>query len=166
MAKSPFDILSEILKAAVDDVLRANLRDYLGQAANDIKVRTRLGYGVSKNEQPREKLKPLKDSYITQRQRDKKSRRLSGATTAGKSNLTRSGQMLDAITSKVTSKNKGSIEFDEARSDGHTNSEIADYVSKDRPFLNLSNLELKRLEDRLRKDLTQEVTNRLKKTIR
>lgn len=70
--------------------------------AEQIKKRTRLGYGVEEQGDPQQKLKALSDDYKDWRKKNKG--KLSSATTVSKSNLTQTGEMLDSIQSRVEGK--------------------------------------------------------------
>lgn len=73
------------------------LDDVAKQLVERIKLRTRLGKGLEKSGQvggSPKPLAPLSKNYVKQR----KSAKLSGLTKPGKSNLTRTGALLDAIT--------------------------------------------------------------------
>lgn len=121
---------------------------------DDIKNRTRLGYGVSKNESAKQKLAKLSDSYKIQRKRDSKRGQLSKDTKPSKSNLTKSGSMLDNLET-TSNKRKLSLKVKPSGtdSDGVSNAKKAQWVSKDRPFLFLSKTEIKRITKFLRKEL-------------
>jgi hypothetical protein len=113
----------------------------LGEYARDlIKSRSRKGSGVDRQGGKSTRLKPLKDTYKKQRTRLKSRGALSSETTPGKSNLTRSGEMLDNITVKPV-KNGAELQFANRKL-----SERAKAVSdKGRPFFTLSASELKKV---------------------
>ena len=97
---------------------------------NQIKTRTRLGYGVDDNG-TQSKLKPLAKSTIKSRE----SKRLSSETSPSTSNLTESGDMLDGMTARVSQYTNGTrIEIQLQAKD----LKKAQYVSEDRPFMNLT----------------------------
>lgn len=109
-------------------------------AANLIRVRTRLGYGVRSEGQERSKLKPLSSKYIDFR---KKYKNLSGFTTAKRSNLTLTGQLLDSL--KGRSNTRGIIVYLDKRRNGEslTNPQLKDYQEeKGRYFFYLSRTEI------------------------
>ena len=96
-----------ILKNNVDNVISPKIMKELGTAAAAmIKLRSRLGYGVtgSRGNVKRKKFKKLADATIESRERFKK---LHGDTTPKRSNLTFRGIMLDSL--KVTSVNDGKV---------------------------------------------------------
>lgn len=133
--------------------------------------RVKLGRGVTSDKaKPQavrnKKLKGLSDSYIQQRKGrlkffkgkqgqtfavEKSSRfsfskpKLGPLGKPSKSNLTFSGDMLEALEFKVTKSGVRVFVNNRIRKDGMTNQEVAEHVSKDRPFLNLSNVEHKRV---------------------
>lgn len=114
-----------------------------------IKKRTRAGYGVDSKGSTKQKLKKLSTPYINQRKKKKPS----GPTTPSKSNLTSSGDMLDDLTPKSPKQGKVEIGFKDKKS-----RDKAKYVSKDRPFNNLSGPELKQM-----KAFIQKIVNKLLK---
>ena len=129
----------------VSDALRAKIGQY---AVDRIKTRTRLGKGVKEFNTPSEKLKPLSRAYIKQRVKDSK---LSSQTTPSKSNLTRSGGMLDSLTYKVSG-DKVIIGFDKSSAERK-----AGYVSDERPFLTLSTAEYNGLIRLIRKEVLKKL---------
>jgi hypothetical protein len=156
---------AEQLSKAIETVVqRQNFKKYMDKAADLIKVRTRLGYGVKKNEDAKTRLDDLSPEYVKQRQRMRRAGTLSEKTNPKKSNLTKTGQMLDNIVGVADGDAEGHIEFKGSRSDSNlTNAELAEEMNKTRPFFKLSNLEVKQLTDAIRKDLLAEVNKRLKR---
>lgn len=128
------------LKESVNEARRPDIFRNLAKFSIDIIVkRTRLGYGVDKFLEPKSKLRPLADSYVKQRRKTK----LNALTSAKKSNLTRTGQMLDSIKILSVSQKSAVIGPTGSRSDSSsTNEQIVAYnAEKGRVFLNLSDLE-------------------------
>lgn len=125
------------LETLVDDVINKEVTDKVGRkVAKTVRERTRKGFGVKANGGRKERLKKLKKPTKKIRQDLKKKGQLSGKTTPNRSNLTRSGRMLDNIgysasDKEVTIAPKGKEQL-KARD-----------VSKDRPFMNLSKTEIK-----------------------
>jgi hypothetical protein len=78
---------------------------------------------------------------------------------AKRSNLTFTGQMLDALTFISTDKGARIFIKNTRRDDGkNTNSEIADYVQKQgRPFLELSEKEVKIVQSSLARSIREEI---------
>jgi len=139
-----FSELSKLIEKLGGDI-KETLRDKrvlneIGEeAVDDIVKRTRLGYGVEKNGDKKGKLKPLSESYKEQRKEERKEGRLSTATSPSKSNLTRTGAMLDDLYHEVE-EDGVTIRFKSKFSDVK-----AAKVSRSRPFLNLSDLQVKRI---------------------
>lgn len=145
MAKVDMTKFKKDMKKVIDEFdKKETMRDVGNFAADRIVKRTRLGKGVSEKGGDSQPLKRLSDGY--KKQRKKKSTELSQFTTPGKSNLTRTGQMLDSV--KVTEVDQGRalVAPTGNRTDSKINKlnnlDVAGYVSKDRPFLNLSKAEL------------------------
>lgn len=124
----------------------------LGQAAaEEIKKRTRAGYGVSSNEGNKERLAALSDGYKRRRARAQ----LSPETSASRSNLTFSGSMLDSIQFVPISRFEGRVTPTGTDENGISNVDKAFYVTEQgRPFLYLSKPEIRRLRDLLRTKLS------------
>lgn len=122
----------------------------LGDGANSlIKKRTRLGYGVSSQEGDKERLNPLSDSYKKQRKLHPKS----SDTTPTKSNLTRTGDMLNSLTAEV---GQSSVKL---TFKGKLNIDKAGFVTEGgRPFMNLSKAEV----NQLKKLLNDTIFDRIK----
>jgi hypothetical protein len=151
--------LNSRIKLAVSPIYMAQ---YGNKAAQLVKDRTRLGFGVSEEGAPREALEPLSDSYKKQRAgeiafaktkegklyafKPKSPPKLSSFTSVGKSNLTNTGQMLDNIKLKSVSTGRATLHITGKR-DGSklTNDEVAGFVSEKRPFFHLSKTELKQI---------------------
>jgi len=107
-----------------------------------VKKRTRLGYGVSVNFGAKQRLLRLSPKYIESRKRFN----LHGETTPKRSNLTRTGQMLDSV--QIISMREGSIVIGPRgpRTDGKKNEKIAEYQAKQgRIFNRVSALEFKQI---------------------
>jgi hypothetical protein len=154
------------LQSSVRDFFTKEYLVEIGEIAADmIRTRTRLGYGVDADGKPRKKLKKLSDSYkkfrsgklafftdgsgVVHPYEPKTPKvHLSEYTTANKSNLTLSGDMLDSVTVKEVGKNKVFV-----GPTGKRNEQVAEWVTEQgRPFNNLSNIEVKRLEEIFRKE--------------
>lgn len=156
MAGSKVNIkkLEAALAAAIKEVESPQTMKEVGEEMADrIRKRTRLGKGVAERGGNPEPLKPLSRSYRDQRAgkvafftdeegivhpyKPKRAPKLSPQTSAGKSNLTRTGELLDSIA--VLTAKLGSVIIGLK---GKRNKDVAAYVSQDRPFLNLSKPEL------------------------
>ena len=175
----------------------SNMRKYAQQAADMIKLRTRLGSGVAHDGDTKEDLKPLSAAYIEQRKdmqnvaenaslvskykaaKNQKSAKigksskaetfahggLSPLTTPSKSNLTRSGQLLDSIAVQSAAQGHAEVGPTGMRDDGKSNADIAKWQEeKGRPFNHLSNVEVKRIKETIQKDLRAEMKRRLTTT--
>ncbi len=158
--KKDIEALKRKIETARDKVLD-EIEDVGEDAAALIKKRTRLGYGVSEHGARKEKLKPLADSYkkqrrgeITFRKKDgytypikpREKPKLSSNTTAKRSNLTYSGEMLDDLHAKKTKTNTVEITFKTKES-----KKKAEYVSETRPFNFLSSSEIKQIREKIQK---------------
>ena len=134
---------------------RLNLKKIAEASADDIRRRTRLGFGVERNGAPRQRLQTLSPAW------KKKRGQLKGdlntaLTSPNRSNLTLSGQMLAALTSRINSSKSFTLLFRPSRRpynfrEGrqYTNAEIANFAHEgDRPFLFYTNRELERLKRR------------------
>lgn len=153
---------AKVLKA-VDNIFSSrNIAPLVNDMAKDIKKRTRLGYGVSSFGEEKYKLPPLEERTVERREDLKQKGRLSESTSPAKSNLTERGFLLDALIGRFNTKGKINFVFRENRGDGKANSKIASYVSKKRPFLNISNLELKRFINQFKLKLTSEIAKLFK----
>jgi len=127
-------------------------------AASIIVKRTRLGYGVDKEYGQKQKLAPLAPSYIKQR---KMFAGLNPLTTPKRSNLTRTGQMLDSVQA-IVRRGVIYIEPTGTRDDGKKNLDVAIWNHKgnarrNRPprvFMNLSQLEFNQTVRFYRKTFT------------
>lgn len=122
----------------------------LGELAVSLIVkRTRLGYGVAKNGGKRFKLAALSDGYVKQRRKGG----LSKFARPKKSNLTRTGQMLESV--KVLKVSKGTITVGPqgVRSDGISNDDLAIWNAKrkGRSFIYISDNEFNQLRRAYRK---------------
>lgn len=124
--------------------------------------RIKSGFGVASDRTTRSigrRLDPLSESY-------KRQRRRTGVPgdrgTPNRSNLTYSGQMLDALTGRGLS---GAIEIfikDTRRRGGQTNKQVAGYASEDRPFLSFTKKEAKFVDSSVRRA----ILDRIRRAIR
>ncbi len=134
------------------------------EIADRIRERTRQGYGVKKAGASQSKLKPLKPSTIESRKRKKKKGLLSDKTSPGKSNLTESAQMLDALKGRAINK-LVSLEFaGKRRGSPLTNAEVAVYAEANgREFFNVSSEDIRWLTKVLNDILNDEINKNFKK---
>lgn len=173
----------QALKEAVNEIKKpASMSQFGEQIRSMIKIRTRVGFGVDRTGDTKHPMKPLSDNYIERRQilqgmagvrADRKgdsakglkgnAKRqklyenygLSPETTASKSNLTRTGQMLDSLAIKSVSTGRVSVGPTGSRTGSeHSNADIAEFnAEKGRSFNFLSDIELKRLNDSIKQKL-------------
>lgn len=144
------------IRMRIENVLRGyDLGPHSKDAAERIKKRTRLGYGVEGGVRggQRERLGKLSDSYIATRKKARRSGKLSSATSPKRSNLTFTGQLLDSLRGMVKG-NKIIVYLKKNRDDGKTNPQVAGYVENGgRPFFELTDKEVKGLRNNIKKDL-------------
>ena len=138
------------IRQAIKDAFNKQYFTQIGKLVrNQIRVRTRSGFGVKSNGARQQRLRPLSRRYVETRQFARKGGLLASTTSPGTSNLTFTGNMLEAIRFKATSEG---VVF------GFANRraiDTADEVqSKGRPFFNLSSLEIR--------NLTRQFNNRLR----
>lgn len=91
--------LSDIDKIIRQALSTAAVKDAIGKSATrQIKTRTRTGKGVEKNLEKSQKLPGLKPKTKTRRRQLKRAGGLTGrGATPAKSNLTRSGKLVDSV---------------------------------------------------------------------
>lgn len=125
------------------------------KAADMIKLRTRLGSGVGKPGDEKGKLKKLKPNTVEERKRLQDKGKLSDLTTPGKSNLTRTGQLLDSMKAHDPEGGTVLVGPTGSRKDSKlTNEQVGAFVTfAGRAFNNLSKIEIKRMNDALRKEI-------------
>lgn len=157
MAKN-FDAFAKALTDALRDVTKIeNMRDLGEFASEKIRVRTRLGYGSVNGQKV--KLLPLSTPYINVRRK----KQLHSTTSPRKSNLTQTGQMLGSIKSVSVRPAHVKVSPVGLRSGGRlTNSKLAEYVSNLRPFMELTKVEIRQLEQFVSKVLNQILSRFLK----
>ncbi len=131
------DKLAELRKKVTQKLLDDGRFDFIiPEVSNQIQKRTRLGKGVTDSGD----LKPLEklsDGYVEQRKKGP----LDSRTRPKKSNLTRTGQLLDAIKG-VRNGSLFTFTFKDSRNDGEKNSDIARWAAeKGRRFFDLSKSE-------------------------
>jgi hypothetical protein len=140
------------------------MRGYATVAAEMIRTRTRLGYGVPENLAERRKLKPLSERYVERRRQLAERGELSGDTTAKRSNLTLTGQMLDSIRPLSAREGEARVGPQGGRNDGLSNEDVGKYVTDaGRPFNFLSEVEYRRLVDVVRRRLDAAISRYLTK---
>ena len=144
-----FKDLKKKVDTALRDVLnKSTFNDIGAMTAQQIKTRTRLGKGVEQSEGSFSALKPLSPATQNIRADKKKAGKLSPLTTPKKSNLTETGELLDAI--KYESKDTEVRIYIE----GSKNQKKAiDQVSQGRKFMNLSKTEVREIIKYLQKKI-------------
>lgn len=130
--------------------------------ADSVRVRAQLGGSVADTGSKKKPFKALSPGYKKQR---KEFTGLSDKTTPNKSNVTRTGQMIDSI--KGIGKKAGfEILPSGKRSDTQlSNDDVAQYVEEQgRPFLNLSDKEVKELTRLLQESIADEINKCLNRS--
>jgi hypothetical protein len=124
----------------LDSTVNKRQMTALGNFSIDLIVkRTRLGYGVNRDLGERSRLRGLKPSYIKYRQSQQRRGYLDSTTTANRSNLTLTGQMLRSMRVIRPEDGKISISPYGVRKDGKRNEKIAEYqAASGRVFNKLS----------------------------
>jgi len=148
-----FRDITKNMQKAIDAALhRSKMKENAELMAKLIKERTRKGGGVKKVGGNVSKLRALAPSTIASRRRKK----LHSATSPGKSNLTETGQMLDALYGVGIKKGEGSVRIRPNRKGGGiTNDEVAFFVSGARPFVDLSKGESTVIAKKVEKDTSK-----------
>lgn len=159
MAK-PGDIF-KAFEQAIKKVFSAQSQQAIAnEMADSVRIRAQLGGSVENTGSKKKAFKALSDSYKQQR---KKFSGLSDKTTPNKSNITRTGQMIESIRGKGKA-NGFLLELAGSRDDGLTNEKVAGFVEEQgRPFMNLSDIELKKLARLLEENLADEINKILGK---
>jgi hypothetical protein len=126
------------LKTVPDSVWRDIGEDLVTR----IKARVRLGYGCSREGDSKQKFKPLAPFTVKYREYLKSKGKLSPLTKVSMSNLTMTGDMMNQLKAKVG--NGVVIGFATAFAQ-----KKAEWNSDARPFMNLTNVELKAIKNAL-----------------
>ena len=150
MAKKVLSIILDRIERAVKTV---PLRPHAKDIEERIRRRTRVGQGLAETQRgaKQKKLKALSDKYKKARKKNKA--KLSSNTKPAKSNLTSTGQLLDAITGRVSG-NTIILDLKEGRDDGVKNKDIVGWQRKQgRDFFEVSDKELRGLQSNIKKDL-------------
>jgi len=151
------DVQEKIQKAYEKLTKPAYTKKFAEFVKEDVKKRVRLGYGVKANLSPKQRLKAIEDSTIKQRKKLSQVGDLSQFTSPRRSNLTRSGQLTDSIIGLGMNR-EFIVEVEDSRNDGVTNSEIVSGQEKQgRPFLYITDLEKKRLNNLVKKAILEEI---------
>lgn len=127
MSKATNDLKKILSKLSdtVQESVNKKTMEAVGEFTKDLVVkRTRLGYGVDENFGEKSKFADLSTSYVLARKRNSG---LSSLTRPKKSNLTKTGQLLDSIRAKYVRKGVILITPTGTRTDGKSNLNIAQY---------------------------------------
>ena len=145
--------LKRKLDSIILDTVNKTLTTEIGkQVVKQVRNRTQRGYGVAENNGKQQRLKPLKPATKAIRKGLAGKGQLSPNTSPGKSNLTRSGKMLNNI-NYTASENKVVVSVK-----GAQKIKAMD-VSKERPFMNLSKTEI----NAVTKTVKEAIVNDIKK---
>ena len=170
--KKPLSLPKLAIEGAIKEILSERyMLSLCSMAAKMIALRTQLGFGVPASGASREKLAPLRPATIQQRKRSQ----LNPNTRPTKSNLTRTGQLISSLRTVKVTKSTVTVGPTGTRTDGKkslTNMDVARFANDGsskprrapRPFNNLSDVEMKRLQERIRKDLFAALKKALVKT--
>lgn len=150
--------------AEIKKGLTGKLKDEISKVAamttaSIIQRRTRQGRGVATDGGSLSRLKPLSRSYIEFRKRSK----LSAFTTAGKSNLTFTGEMLGSLGAKRLRPGTWQVFLNGTRENGLTNAQLAKYVSRTRPFMFLAGGEIAQVQAAARRTFESLVKTEIKR---
>lgn len=133
------DALRKIDRVVDDSLSPKNMKQLADKAANEIKERTRDGYGVNNHDSGELTLKPLTMRTIEIRNDLASKDKLHNDTSPSKSNVTRSGKMTDSIKGSSPRKGTGRISIN-----GSRNKRVAGELEQGgRTFFNLSRTEVK-----------------------
>jgi uncharacterized spore protein YtfJ len=148
--------IRKFFQSVLKDVARKEFLETVGQEMRDrIKTRTRLGKGVEAKGATASPLKKLSPGYQERRTRLKEAGELSTKTTPKKSNLTKTGRMIDSVKYQVTSDNKVEIfvSSDQER-------KVKANADLGRKFLNFSDLDQKRISDLIKQRIREVLRKR------
>lgn len=149
--------IKNIDKAVDESLSKKNMARLAQNSAERIERRTRSGKGVKFHNSNETTLKSLQGSTIGIRKRLEEAGLLDIRTTPIKSNLTRSGQLLDSIKGLSQRKATGRITFNPTRNDSKNNQQIVTELEKGGfNFFKLSKKELLSLVNDYSLDLRKE----------
>lgn len=134
-------------------------KEYFAKIPDLILDRTRgEGYGITKEDGRRQKLKGLADSTVLQRESMDRRGQLSSETTPKTSNLTATGQLLDSIVYKKSGKKHQIVMIDKRKKGKANNSDIVDGQAKmGRKFFGLTKVEREQLEKNVLNKLNESI---------
>ena len=151
--------LSKGISKFISDItknLELKIKDQIAEVAAKagaqlIQRRTRAGKGVADDYGSEYPLKKLSPKYIEFRKRSS----LSAHTSATKSNLTFKGDMLGSLDAERVKPGSWVIILKGSHWSGKSNSDIARYVQKTRPFMHISGGEAAKIKDAARKKFNE-----------
>lgn len=158
MARRTLEQFIRNLRRGVGSSFDKKFMKSLGELAiKQIVTRTKKGSGVNRTGGDARRLKPLSESYIQHRVRNRF--RLDPSTSPRRSNLTFTGQLLRSMRVKEVSKRKVVWGPNKRRRRGGlTNERLGEIVAeKGRPFNNLSKTDIQILVKRIDKMLNQKL---------
>lgn len=144
------------LKRSLSEIRTPEYMQKLGEfVAEKIRIRTRLGFGVENEDAEKKRMEGLKDSTISARERLRARGELHPQTTAKRSNLTATGQLLDSIKpKKVTPRTVTVGPTGQRRGESLTNQKVAEGLfAQGRKFATLSRDEKSAVANRIRADM-------------
>jgi hypothetical protein len=140
-----FDKLSKKIQAAIQ--IQKSLMDDIGKlVTKNVKTRTRRGFGVTKEGGSSTKLVALSDPYKKRRKQLKAQGKLSPETTPAKSNLTRTGAMVDSLEYTI---DKETVTI--SVTGAHNKTKAKEQGKRGRVFMNLNKREIKDIADVIKK---------------
>lgn len=142
-----FKKFTDKLAKKIVEVKSRRIQDELGAFAVElIRKRSRLGYGITAKGGDKVRFPALSENYIAYRKKNKGE--LDQTTSAKKSNITFTGQLLRSLGYRVRGKDSGIlIQVSGRRRDGTTNEDVAlDLLNKrNRRFIGLTRSEERQL---------------------
>jgi len=146
------DLARQLQRLQKEPVSKETVSEIAQATRDEVKARTQKGFGVNTPKGPKTRLKKLSSGYVKQRRGLKKKGILGGAATVQKSNVSKTGAMLDSM--------KYSASENEIRIyiSGQENvAKAVDLDSQGRVFMNLSKTEFNKvkraIEDSIRKKI-------------
>lgn len=137
------DLIKKSVSKAVKDLQSKDFKEEVGRMVRDnIKLRTRLGKAASKTGGRAKKLKELSEPYKKERKRLRKKGVLSGDTTPAKSNLTKTGEMIDSLEYKI---NGDGVSVEVTGTENIRKAK--ENADMGRPFMYLTKIDIKAIQD-------------------
>lgn len=169
---SPKQQIKKLENRIITNIRRALSRKELTELARlaieQIRKRTRSGFGVPEARGNVVRLKSLSRAYVEYRKISKARGKLSSETTPGKSNLTFTGSLLDSLIVREVDVGKQKIFINanrKRRKGGVTNEQVAEFVAaQGRAFLNLSRNEVTKISRAYKNSLLNSVKRNFERT--